>query len=175
MPRPRKSLSYWLRQKRSKVRRHEVGSDAGPFSIGSILDSMHPIDVGGYHCPITISEWQHAVGLRIADRTAPKRLDRDGTLLVTAASSVWAQELSMLSSTVCERLCSAGHKVRSVRFVVSAVEPARRAPDMIVKRYVPAPKPLPAHIIGALNEISDESLRSTIAEAIAASIAAADL
>ena len=124
-----KALSFWLQRKRHRKRRRRGDTGAMPRSLQDLLTALEPevFREERARCPITSTQWQGAVGIRIADRSSPRRLDGDGTLLVAVTSSVWAQELSMLSSTVCQRLQVQGHNVRTVRFVVSAVEPARRA------------------------------------------------
>ena len=169
-----KALSFWLQRKRHRKRRRRGDAGAMPRSLQDLLTALEPevFREERARCPITATQWQHAVGIRIADRSSPRRLDGDGTLLIAVTSSVWAQELSMLSSTVCQRLQVQGHNVKTVRFVVSAVEPARRAPERFESRYVPAPVPLPEDLQRDVDAIEDDQLRETMAKAIAASLAA---
>ncbi len=145
-----------------------------PHSLQELLTALEPevFREERARCPISATQWQDAVGIRIADRSSPRRLDGDGTLLIAVTSSVWAQELSMLSSTVCHRLQAQGHNVTTVRFVVAAVESVRRAPERFEPRYVPAPVPLPEDLQQDVDAIEDEQLRETMERAIAASLAA---
>jgi len=170
----RRSLSYWLKHRHPRKRRRSVNNERTPHSLDDVLDLLDTVSrvEQRSRCPISTAQWQEAVGIRIADRSSPRRLDHDGTLLIAVTSSVWAQELSMLSSTVCQRLQSHGHCVRTVRFVVAAVEPARWAPERFDRRYVPAPQPIPHDIVQSIEAIDDEQLRETMTRVIAASLAA---
>lgn len=170
-----KSLVYWL-QKRRYRRRRRGDRGTGLRSLEDVLAVLEPgvFQAERERCPVTRAQWQEVVGLRIAQRSAPRRLEPDETLLVTVTSSVWAQELSMLSSTVCERLRSQGHAVRTVRFVVGAVDPVRRGPERYELRHVPAPAPIPREIRSDLEAIEDEDLRNVIEAAMASSLAASE-
>ncbi|MCL2824668.1 MAG: DUF721 domain-containing protein [Polyangiaceae bacterium] len=170
------SLSYWLKHRRSKFRlRHSI-RESEPLSLEGVLAFIDPVSPAHQQsrCPITPPQWQDAVGIRIADRSAPRKLDHDGTLLVAVTNSVWAQELSLLSSAVCEKLRAIGHDVRSVRFLVSAIEPVRRAPARHEPRFVPAPVKLPTSIVESLKTVDDDELRALMESTIAASLAASN-
>ena len=84
--------------------------------------------------------WRRAVGVQVATRTRPIKLEA-GVLLVQVASSAWAQELSLLEGTLRTRLADLGVDVRSVRFRVGAVKQPQRLPGARVdmrKRPPPA-------------------------------------
>jgi predicted nucleic acid-binding Zn ribbon protein len=49
------------------------------------------------------SAWRETVGASIADRARPVS-ERGGVLTVSCESSVWAQELDLMSETICQRL-----------------------------------------------------------------------
>ena len=122
-------------------------------------------------CPVTHEQWQQAAGMRIANRSIPKRLENTGTLLVTVTSSVWAQELSLLAPSLCARLRGFGHAVTSLRFAVGQVTPPRRGPERFESREVPAPEPIPGNLQRELEEIEDDDLREAIAAAASSSLA----
>lgn len=121
-------------------------------------------------CPITAADWEAAVGSRIHARTRPIRLSR-GVLTVLAASSTWAQELSLLSESIALQLQRRGQKVTSLRFRVGHVEPLERPPARVESLLVPPPVPLPAELRGTLAAVTDEALRDAIAEAAGQSLA----
>jgi predicted nucleic acid-binding Zn ribbon protein len=60
--------------------------------------------------------WPHAVGEVVAAQAEPTG-ERDGVLVVTCSSAVWAQELDLMSSDLIERLNASlrGGSVRSLR------------------------------------------------------------
>jgi predicted nucleic acid-binding Zn ribbon protein len=61
--------------------------------------------------------WRRAVGDRIAARAEPGWL-KGSVLTVIAASSAWAQELSLLGEEIRRRLGEHGLRVEGIRFVV---------------------------------------------------------
>jgi hypothetical protein len=63
--------------------------------------------------------WDRVVGERLAGRSAPKRLEHGG-LLVSAASSSWAAQVTFLSQEIRRRANGilGSEEVRSVRVVV---------------------------------------------------------
>jgi hypothetical protein len=168
-----KSLLYWLNKKRQRRRRRRGDKGAYPRTIQDVLQALEPevFQAERERCPVTHAQWQEVVGIRIADRSVPRRLDPDGTLLVGVTSSVWAQELSLLSSSLCQGLRANGHKVRSLRFSVGQVVPPRRGPERYEPRYVPAPVPIPGELQQEINAIEDEGLRDVIEKAAASSLA----
>ncbi len=120
-----------------------------------------------------VAAWPDAVGRAIAENAWPARIGRDGTLTVTAGSSVWAFELTRLEATIRARLADAlpGAAPPRLRFV------AGRLPEPGAES-VPAP-PQPARAPGAharrageeiAAPIEDEELRALVARAAAASL-----
>jgi predicted nucleic acid-binding Zn ribbon protein len=60
--------------------------------------------------------WPEAVGEAVAAQAQPTG-ERDGVLVVTCASAVWAQELDLMSPDLIERLNArlAGGRIRALR------------------------------------------------------------
>jgi hypothetical protein len=115
---------------------------------------------------ISLADWQRAVGSRLAQKTLPERLT-EGVLTVRVPSSTWAQELSLLSDVVAERLRASGHAVQRLRFQVHAA-PAQGPiqPVTTVRRAE-----IPARLRQSLELVEDPELRRAIAEAAAYSLA----
>jgi hypothetical protein len=175
--RPKKnSLLFWMQKKRRRRRVRGVDHTI-PRSLKDVLSVLDP-DLLGSHiatCPITQMQWQEAAGKRNAQKSAPQRLGKDGSLLVKVTSSVWAQELSLLSSSLCERLQSQGHRVKVLRFVVGTLDPVLSDHARFEERRIPRPSPIPEELRPLLDEIEDEKLRLTLEEVMAASLAASEL
>ncbi|WP_437822009.1 DUF721 domain-containing protein [Sorangium sp. So ce1078] len=111
-------------------------------------------------------EWEAAVGSRIAARARPLKLER-GVLHVRAASSTWAQELSMLGDVITAQLRARGLPVQSLRFRVGKVEPVARPPWREEVRPAPKEAPLPLDVRRELGKVADPELRDAIAKAAA--------
>jgi hypothetical protein len=114
---------------------------------------------------ISLADWRRAVGERLAQKTHPERVT-DGVLTVRVPSSTWAQELSLLSEVVLERLGSAGHRLQKLRFHVSGGHPPREMPVTVVRRAA-----LPPALAESLARLDDPELRQAIAEAASLSLA----
>jgi hypothetical protein len=114
---------------------------------------------------ICLADWRRAVGERLAQKTHPERVT-DGVLTVRVPSSTWAQELSLLSEVVLERLGSAGHQLQKLRFHVSGGPPPRQMPVTVVRRAA-----LPRALADSLARLEDPELRQVIAEAASLSLA----
>lgn len=113
---------------------------------------------------IGLGDWRRAVGVRLAQKTLPERLD-DGVLTVRVPSSTWAQELSLLSHVVLERLQAAGHGVQRMRFRVHASATLPERPTS-----APARAELPESLQRSLDGVDDPALRRAIAEAASYSL-----
>jgi predicted nucleic acid-binding Zn ribbon protein len=113
-----------------------------------------------------MADWQRALGPRLAQKTLPERL-AEGVLTVRVPSSTWAQELSLLSDVVAERLRAAGHSVQRLRFQVCA--PSAQTPDRPVTTVRRAE--IPAQLRQSIDLVEDPELRGAIAEAAAYSLA----
>jgi hypothetical protein len=110
--------------------------------------------------------WTHVVGYRIAERAQPVQAQA-GVLTIQVASAVWAQELSLLSSDILQRLKKAGFDFKSLRFRV--VQAARKPVQARVVPKAP-PAPLPEDLNARLADLEDDALRATIAEAAGLSL-----
>jgi hypothetical protein len=64
--------------------------DAGAGEIGAIAE--------------VVAVWPEAVGAEVARQAWPRRIARDGALLVATSSSTWAYELDRLSPEILARL-----------------------------------------------------------------------
>ncbi|KYF99740.1 hypothetical protein BE20_58395, partial [Sorangium cellulosum] len=116
--------------------------------------------------PMPFRDWEAAVGSRIAARARPLKLER-GVLHVRAASSTWAQELSMLGDVITAQLRARGLAVQSLRFRVGKVEPVARPPWREEVRPAPKEAPLPSEVRRELGKVPDPELRDAIAKAAA--------
>ncbi|XXX76865.1 DUF721 domain-containing protein [Sorangium sp. So ce134] len=116
--------------------------------------------------PMPFREWEAAVGSRIAARARPLKLER-GVLHVRAASSTWAQELSLLGDVITAQLRARGLAVQSLRFRVGKVEPVARPPWREEVRPAPKEAPLPSEVRRELGKVADPELRDAIAKAAA--------
>jgi len=119
---------------------------------------------GTARAPVSPRDWEAAVGSRIAARAQPVKLER-GVLHVRAASSTWAQELSMLSEPILEQLKARGVAVESLRFRVGPVAPPARAETRHDVRTSPPAVKLPEALAAEINHVADEALREAIRHA----------
>jgi len=142
-----------------------------PEAIGAVLPRTEatraPITVDAP--PVSAQDWELAVGSQIAWRARPLKLER-GVLHVRAATSTWAQELSMLADTILRQLRARGMNVRSLRFLVGPVEPIARPAWRSDVRVVPEPAALPAEVRATLAAVPDPELRDAIARAAATAL-----
>jgi hypothetical protein len=114
--------------------------------------------------------WRDAVGGRIADRARPVELSR-GTLWVRVATSVWANELSLLSDQLLQRLRERGVQVYHLRFKVGPIEQHSAPADTRRRRTVRTEVALPPELEEMLGAIDDGELREGIADAARANLA----
>ena len=133
-----------------------------PQRVGSLLggvqrEAARAAGVG----PVDRDTWRLVVGDRIANRTMADRLQGD-VLEVRVASSVWAQELSLLSADIIARLRERRIRVTRIRFRVGEI-PALDAAEPMAPP--PAPVPIPDELQARLSALDDPDLAATIAEA----------
>src|SRR5688572_8580441 len=128
-----------------------------PLSLADLLSGSSLLSAHSAH--ITLADWRRAVGDRLAQKTHPERVS-DGVLTVRVPSSTWAQELSLLSEVVLQRLAAAGHRLQKLRFHVSAGTGRPDAKVTVVRRA-----PLPASLAATLSRVDDPELRAAIADA----------
>lgn len=129
----------------------------GPLSIADLLAGSSVLRAHSAH--ITLADWRRAVGDRLAQKTHPERVN-DGVLTVRVPSSTWAQELSLLSEVVLERLAAAGHRLQKLRFHVAGSGVVVEPPVTIVRRTA-----LPAALTDSIARVDDPELRAAIADA----------
>jgi Dna[CI] antecedent, DciA len=134
-----------------------------PMSVANLL-AASPMLIART-ANITLADWRRAVGERLAQKTHPERIN-DGVLTVRVPSSTWAQELSLLSDVVLQRLSAAGHPVQKLRFHVGNGRLVPDTPVTIVRRAA-----LPAALLASLSRLDDPELRRAIAEAASLSLA----
>jgi predicted nucleic acid-binding Zn ribbon protein len=141
-----------------------------PEGLDGILDRAGESRFAKTEVPVAPRVWREAVGGRIADRAEPISLV-SGVLTIRAATSVWANELSMLSTTLIARLDDRKVAVKELRFRVGPIQSALRPPERRVSQAVPSPAPIPADLARELGKVEDEELRRAIAHAASRSLA----
>jgi hypothetical protein len=144
-----------------------VRQKRGPVSpLGAVLKDLGAIRVPSSvdASPVAYRDWEAAVGSRIATRARPTKLER-GVLHVRAATSTWAQELSLLADAIVFQLRGRGVDVTSLRFHVGPVDPPARPPTRDDVRRAPPSAPLPKALADEVARVADEDLRAAIAEA----------
>jgi hypothetical protein len=110
--------------------------------------------------------WREIVGSKIAQRSRPAQLDRQA-LTIVVSSPAWAQELSLLTTTILDRVRTKLPSVRALRFQVGHLEPPITPPTR--NRVVPVA--VPAELEDRLAQIEDESLRDLLRETASFSLA----
>lgn len=131
-----------------------------PSPLGALLESAHSASIDSGGCPLDVHTWQKAMGKRIAARSTPEHL-RDGVLTLRVASSVWSQELSLLSTDIIARLQEIGFSVQRIRCRVGTApqQTATRRP----RRMPTLPDaPLPEELKLRLASVDDAELRQAI-------------
>lgn len=108
------------------------------------------------------------MGQRVASRSSPEFF-RDGVLTLRVANSVWAQELSLLSVTINQRLAPFGFEVKAVRCRVGQLHHAKPS---TLRRPAPQlpPVELPQELSAQLARVLDEELRVAIETAAKAQL-----
>jgi hypothetical protein len=153
-------------RKRRRRRRLEA-----PEPLDELLERAGENRFAKKQLPIPLAHWRAAVGPKIADRARPTGLER-GVLIVTVATSVWANELSMLAPQLIAKLAERGFsEVKSLRFRVGPLDRIEGIPVKKDYRRVPPPVPLAPEIERSLAKIPDDELRETIEKAARANLA----
>lgn len=135
-----------------------------PTALGDVLDGTRRVTLQRSRAAVDRDTWRRAVGRRIAERTDVGQL-KQGELTVYVASAAWAQELSLLTREIVERLGAHGVRVEKVRFRIKTQPPAKPAPATREAKATPPTKPLPAEFRARLDEVRDDELRFAIAGA----------
>lgn len=126
-------------------------------TIGELLlqsKALNPPDRLSWHA------WREIVGSKIAQRSRPAHVERQ-TLTIIVSSSTWAQELSLLTSTILERVRLKLPAVRVLRFQVGVID----APEAAQVRNRVQPVTLPPDLESRIAQIEDESLRAILRDA----------
>lgn len=129
--------------------------------LGELLDGARVVSAQRGKVAIPRDTWRRIVGDRIARRTEPGGL-YDGVLTIYVASAPWAQELSLLTSELIERLKPLGLALSSVRF---RVRQQIHGPVATPKRRPAARAPLPNELQRRVDAVPDPELRQSIADA----------
>ena len=151
------------------ARRHAPAK--GPSPLADVLEGTRRVTLERTRAAVDRDTWRRAVGTRIADRTEVGQL-RNGELVVHVASAAWAQELSLLTPEILERLAAHGVTAERVRFRVSAELGAKKGKGQAAamkatpRPNAPAPK-LPDEFRARLEHVRDDELRGAIAGAAA--------
>ncbi|RYZ01295.1 MAG: DUF721 domain-containing protein [Myxococcales bacterium] len=133
-----------------------------PQRLGELLDGARVVSAQRARVSIDRDTWRRLLGDRIARRTEPGPLSA-GVLTIYVASAPWAQELSLLTTELLQRLAPLGLRVSSVKFRVRQQIQASQA---LAKRRPAAPRaPLPRELKARLDSVEDTELRQVIAEA----------
>jgi len=129
--------------------------------LAELLDGARVVSAQRGKVAIPRDTWRRIVGDRIARRTEPGGL-YEGVLTIYVASAPWAQELSLLSGELLERLKPLALSVTSVRF---RVRQRIQGPAVTPKRRPAARVALPNELQRRVDAIQDPELRQSIAEA----------
>jgi hypothetical protein len=141
-----------------------------PEPLVAILDRAGENRFSRQREAIPLAVWRDAVGARIAERAQPLSLE-DEILWLRVPTSVWANELALLSDDVRARLRDRGIPVRELRFRVGVLPPVDRPPERRIARAVPATRELPLELARALSDVGDPELRAALAGAASANLA----
>jgi hypothetical protein len=119
--------------------------------------------VSAEHARVAIDRdtWRRLLGDRIARRTEPGPLS-GGVLTIFVASAPWAQELSLLTNELLQRLAPLGLRVNTVRF---RVRQQIQGPAALPKRRPAARVPLPHELRARVDSVEDPELRQVITDA----------
>ncbi len=145
-----------------------------PISIADIVARVYPAreprELAALHA---FAWWSKVVPPRVMANARPVRLVR-GELTVHAATAAWAQELSMLESTLLASIRARLPKLelKRIRVRVGPLPdvPVRRGERPPTLERV-APVQLPDEVARALAAVRDDGLREAIAEAASTSLA----
>ena len=143
---------------------------AFPEPLAAILDRAGESRFCRTKVAIEPALWRDAVGARIAERVRPLSIFGD-TLVLRVPSSVWANEISLLTEELCARLRVRGVEVRELRFRVGDTPQPDRPPQRRVARTVPPTAAIPQDVKQSLELVKDDALRGFIARAVAANLA----
>jgi hypothetical protein len=129
--------------------------------LGELLDGARIVSAQRGKVAIDRDTWRRLLGDRVARRTEPGALS-GGVLTIYVASAPWAQELSLLTNELLERLKPLKLTVSSVRF---RVRQQIQGPGAEQKRRPAARAVLPSELKQRVDTVDDPELRKLIADA----------
>jgi hypothetical protein len=132
-----------------------------PQRLAELLDGARIVSAEHARVAIDRDTWRRLLGDRIARRTEPGPLS-GGVLTIYVASAPWAQELSLLSNELLERLKPLKLTIASVRF---RVRQQIQGPAAQPKHRPAARAPLPRELKARVESVEDPELRQIIADA----------
>ena len=132
-----------------------------PQMLGELLDGARIVSAQRGKVAIDRDTWRRLLGDRVARRTEPGGLI-GGVLTIYVASAPWAQELSLLTNELLERLKPLKLRISSVRF---RVRQQIQGPGGLQRRRHAARAPLPSELKERVDSIEDAELRQVIADA----------
>jgi Dna[CI] antecedent, DciA len=129
--------------------------------LGELLDGARVVSAQRGKVAIDRDSWRRLLGDRVARRTEPGGL-AGGVLTIYVASAPWAQELSLLTNELLERLKPLQLRINSVRF---RVRQQIQGPAAQQRRRPAARAALPSELKQRVDSIDDPELRQVIADA----------
>ena len=129
--------------------------------LGELLDGARVVSAQRGKVAIDRDAWRRLLGDRVARRTEPGGLT-GGVLTIYVASAPWAQELSLLTTELLERLKPLQLRISSVRF---RVRQQIQGPGAQQRRRPAARAALPSELRQRVDSIDDPELRQVIADA----------
>jgi Dna[CI] antecedent, DciA len=130
--------------------------------VGELLDGARVVSAERGKVAIDRDTWRRLLGDRVARRTEPGALS-GGVLTIYVASAPWAQELSLLTNELLERLKPLSLRITSVRFRVRQQIQASSA--LASSRRAAARAPMSAELRQRVQSVDDPELRRVIADA----------
>lgn len=138
--------------------------------LGELLEGARVVSAERGKVAIDRDTWRRLLGDRVARRTEPGGLS-GGVLTIYVASAPWAQELSLLTNELLERLKPLALRISSVRF---RVRQQIQGPGTQAKRRPAARAALSDELKRRVASIEDPELRQVIADAAELSLGRAD-
>jgi hypothetical protein len=138
-----------------------VKRDPRPQILGELLDGARVVSAQRGRVAVDRETWRRLVGDRVARRTEPGGLS-GGVLTIYVASAPWAQELSLLSGELLERLKPLRLEISSVRF---RVRQQISALSWQTRRKPSARAALPDELSDRIADVDDPELKQAIVDA----------
>ena len=132
--------------------------------LASLLEPVRTGAQARSHSSIDRESWRRALGERLAQKSEPETV-RGSVLTVLVASSVWAQELSLLAPEIIKRVQQAGFSIGELRWRVGKLKSAAHLEPKPPK--IAPLTSLPSDLEHALRGVADGDLRNAIFQAAA--------